>query len=283
MDMTVGCQLSYTLDQLTGFIFQIEVAKAEGQYVTSESLVIPGGSANSSYVAYTDFNTATRKIRTLIGPGSVDIYYEATVNLNKTGVDPRTVWEFDFVELPMELLEYLAPSRYCASDTFTSFASRTFGEVPRGHGRVTAICNWIHANIRYQAGSTTVYSNSADVFQKGSGVCRDFAHLGISLCRALGIPARYASAYADALAPQDFHAVFQAYLKGPQGGAWYTFDASHMSSADAIVRIAAGRDAADVAFAWPQAQPTSYAAPVVWAKATNRSAASRTTLAIGGP
>ena len=88
MDITVGCQLSYTLDQLTGFIFQIEVAKAEGQYVTSESLVIPGGPTNSSYAAYTDINTATGKIRTVIGPGPVDIYSEATVNLDKNGIDP---------------------------------------------------------------------------------------------------------------------------------------------------------------------------------------------------
>jgi transglutaminase-like putative cysteine protease len=117
--------------------------------------------------------------------------------------------------------------------------------------------------------------------QAKKGVCRDFAHLGISLTRALGIPARYASVYADGLVPQDFHAVFQAYLFGPKGGEWFSFDATRMSSVDSLVRIAAGRDAADVAFAWPQGEAASQA-PVVWAEAENRPEKVRTNLAVGG-
>lgn len=85
-------------------------------------------------------------------------------------------------------------------------------------------------------------------------MCRDFAHLGISMTRAIGVPARYASVYADHLSPQDFHAVFEAYLLGPNGGRWFAFDPTRMSSPDALVRISAGRDAADVAFAWPQGE-----------------------------
>jgi transglutaminase-like putative cysteine protease len=282
MELAVGCKLRYTLENATGFALLVEVAKSEGQMVSDEALVIPGGESNSTYSVFTNPLTRNRVVRTVIGPGPAEIHYEARVNLDSKPVDPSLVREFDFLELPMENLEYLAPSRYCASDTFTNFAFQTFGGMQRGHDRVTAICDWIHSHIRYQPGSTGPNSSSAEIFEKGEGVCRDFAHLGISLCRALGIPARYVSAYAHALSPQDFHAVFQAFLNGPNGGAWYSFDASHMSSVDAIARIAAGRDAADVAFAWPQGE-VIYDPPVVWVNSHSRVAPVRTAAAIGHP
>jgi transglutaminase-like putative cysteine protease len=280
MDLSVGCTLRYTLAKPTGFALQIEAAKADGQIVTKEALVIPGGASNAFYTAYTNPITHNRMLRTVVGPGPIEIHYEASVSVDSAGIDPSAVQEFDFTNLPMEYLEYLAPSRYCPSDTFTAFAFQTFGRLQRGHVRVNAISEWIHAHIAYRAGSTGPNSTAADAFHGGAGVCRDFAHIGISLCRALGIPARYSSAYAAGLTPQDFHAVFQAYLSGPAGGAWYSFDPTHMSSVDAIVRIAAGRDAADVAFAWPQGEVT-FEPPSVWVKAPGRSDTSRTTLAIG--
>ena len=280
MDLTVGCKLRYTLATPTGFVFQIEAAKADGQIVGNEAMVIPGGAANAYYSVYTSPIPKTRILRTVLGPGPVEIHYEAHVRVENSLVEPSLVQEFDFANLPMEYLEYLSPSRYCPSDTFTSFAYETFGKMQRGHQRVTAISEWIHNNIAYKAGSTGPNSSGAEVFHKKSGVCRDFAHLGISLCRALSIPARYASVYANALSPQDFHAVFQAYLSGPSGGAWYSFDPTHMSSVDAIVRIAAGRDAADVAFAWPQGEVT-FEAPEVWANAPARAEAVRTLAAVG--
>ena len=208
----------------------------------------------------------------------VEIGYEATVELDNRGVDAGLVAEFDFAALPMEYLTYISPSRYCPSDVFAEFAFETFGAIPRGHNRVTAICDWIFANLQYQSGSTGPNSTAVDVFQSRVGVCRDYAHLGIAVCRALGIPARYASVYAVALSPQDFHAIFQVYLNGPNGGAWYSFDPTRMSSVDAIVRIAAGRDAADVAFAWPQGE-VSAGPPVVWANAPDHGMG-RTTLAV---
>ncbi len=92
-------------------------------------------------------------------------------------------------------------------------------------------------------------------------MCRDFAHLAIALCRAVGIPARYISAYAWQLLPPDFHAVFEAYLHGPAGGAWYLFDPTRMAALDGLVRIGAGRDAADVAFCSIFGDAESAAAP----------------------
>jgi transglutaminase-like putative cysteine protease len=279
MDMNVGCRLQYSIEIPTYFIFQVQVAKADGQVVQSESLSLPPNQSGTGYEEYIDPVTQTRRVRCLLGPGNVTVSYAATVSIDMTGFDPQTVREFEFQELPMSYVDYLSPSRYCPSDTFTEFADKQFGELAPGHTRVRAICDWIFGNIRYKAGSTDSLTHAGEVFQSGEGVCRDFAHLGISLCRALGIPARYASVYADGLTPQDFHAIFQAYLNGPNGGEWFSFDATRMSSVDAVVRIAAGKDAADVAFAWPQSEVKSEP-PQISAEAPDRRDSRITQLAV---
>ena len=116
----------------------------------------------------------------------------------------------------------------------------------------------------YESGSTDVLTSAYDILGDRRGVCRDFAHLAITLCRAVGIPARYISAYAWQLQPPDFHAVFEAYLAAPGGGgAWYLFDPTRMAALDGLVRIGAGRDAADVAFCSIYGAAKSEA-PKVW-------------------
>lgn len=280
MHVLAGCTLRYTLEKETGFVFQIEAAKADCQTVIEEELTMPASAGSAFYATYEDPITRTRVIRAMLGPGTVEIVYKATINVENISVDPIRVDEFSFSALPMEYLTYLAPSRYCPSDVFAEFAFQTFGSMVPGHSRVQGVCNWIYNNLTYESGSTGPNSTAVDVFQSKKGVCRDFAHLGISLCRALGIPARYASVYAVALYPQDFHAIFQAYLNGPNGGAWYSFDPTRMSSVDEIARIAAGRDAADVAFAWPQGAVESEI-PVVWATSPEHDSV-RTTLAVSG-
>lgn len=279
MRFAVGCELNYRLTQPCGFVLQIEAAKADGQLVGRESLTLPEGT-ESDY--YADPVTLNRVVRAVLPKGAITIKYQAEVTVDETAFDPAQVSEYEFTTLPMAYLPYLAPSRYCPSDLFTDFAFKQFGQLARGHQRVSAVADWVHANVAYRAGSTGPNTTAAEVFQGKQGVCRDFAHLAISLCRALGIPARYASAYAHGLSPQDFHAVFQAYLKGPHGGAWYTFDASHMSSADAIVRIAAGEDAASVAFAWPQGE-VAFDPPLVSVDSPDRAVSTRTTQAVPNP
>ena len=276
MNVHVGCQLEYETTSATAFIFQIEAVRADGQNLVEESLALPQG---CRFDASVDPVTNNRMIRSVLGPGIVKIRYDSLVQTAGIADAAHDVAEIDFMHLPGEALPFLAPSRYCPSDTFTEFSFAKFGGVSPGHPRVTAICDWIFANVQYQSGTTGPNSSAADVFHSGAGVCRDFAHLGISLCRALGIPARYASVYAVDLKPQDFHATFQAYLRGPNGGAWYMFDPTRMSSVDAVVRIAAGRDAADVAFAWPQA-PVKLTHLEVWASAKGRTQHTRTAAAI---
>ena len=276
MEIKVSCKLKYVTKAATPFVFQIEVAKADAQVVKDEILTVPAGATVDTYC---DPVTMTRKVRTVLGPGPVEVLYSAIADIDASAFDPAAVKEFDFIKLPLEYLDYLSPSRYCPSDVFSDFAHKTFGQEPRGHCRVTAMCDWIFGNVTYEAGSTGPNTTSAEVFQAKKGVCRDFAHLGISLCRASGIPARYASVYADRLSPQDFHAVFQAYLDGPKGGEWFSFDASRMSSMDSVVRIAAGRDAADVAFSWPQGE-VSFDPPEIHVVAPDRVTGERTSLAV---
>ena len=276
MEIQVSCKLRYVVSAPTAFVFLIEAAKADAQVITRETLTLPPGAMWDTYCEPVTFN---RRFRTVLGPGPVEIDYSATAEVDATAFDPTQVYEFDFINLPLDVIEYISPSRYCPSDTFTDFAHAQFGGLPRGHTRVTAICDWIFNNITYQSGSTGPATTAAEVFHAQRGVCRDFAHLGITLCRASGIPARYASVYADRLNPQDFHAVFQAYLNGPHGGEWFSFDATRMSSVDSLVRIAAGRDAADVAFAWPQGEVQSEV-PIVNAFAPNRTNNQRTAHAI---
>lgn len=280
MDISVGCRLRYTMAAPTYFVFQIVAAEADSQVVRSERLVLPPNAAGQGYETYCDPLTGTRRIRALLGPGPVEVLYEATVDVDAQSFDPASVREFAFADVPMQHLHYITPSRYCPSDTFTQFAHDTFGAMPPGHARVTAICDWIFHNIRYLSGSTGPSTNASEVFNARQGVCRDFAHLGISLTRALGIPARYACVYADRLSPQDFHAVFQAFLLGPNGGAWFSFDPTRMACVEQTVRIAAGLDAADVAFAWPQGPVDLSVPPEVWAHAAGRSNTERSTAAV---
>jgi len=122
MQVSVECTLRYTLAEETGFVFQIQAAIAEKQTISAEAISIPVSAGKKFFTAYTDPVTLTRVIRAMLGPGDVAVGYQATVNLEANSVDPNDVYEFDFTELPMEYLTYLAPSRYCPSDVFSQFA-----------------------------------------------------------------------------------------------------------------------------------------------------------------
>ena len=275
MQINIDCSISYDVKNQADIIFQLLPAFTPHQTVQREDLQLPGGSA----VPNLNPANGTRLVRTRLDPGIFDVRYQAVVEINRPQHDPATVEEMSFANIPAEVLPFLLPSRFCEADTFTDFAEAQFGGLQPGFGRVNAICEWVHGHLAYTPGSTTATTSAADVFNSKSGVCRDFAHLAISLCRASGIPARYCSVYADALDPPDFHAVVQAYLGGPDGGAWYVLDPTHMSSSDATVRIGVGRDAADVAFAWTMA-PVESKPPVVKVTAPARQGNLRTTAAV---
>jgi len=152
-------------------------------------------------------------------------------------------------ELPVETLPFVLPSRYCEVDSeLLAFAWDHFGQVAPGWPRVQAICDFVHRHLRFDYGSARATRTALEGFREGTGVCRDFAHLAITLCRAMNIPARYATGYLGDIGvpiapyPMDFSAWFEAYL----GDRWYTFDARHNTPRIGRIVIARGRDAADV-------------------------------------
>jgi transglutaminase-like putative cysteine protease len=142
------------------------------------------------------------------------------------------------------VLTYLLPSRFCPVDQVLRFAAREFGSIAPGGARAIAILEWIHTNVDYIHGVSTASTGAAGTFIDRAGVCRDFTHLGMTLCRAAGIPARAVAAYALALDPPDFHAVFEVFLDG----GWWLVDPTRLAPIGGMVRIAHGRDAADIAF-----------------------------------
>ncbi|GAC1305742.1 MAG: transglutaminase family protein [Vulcanimicrobiaceae bacterium] len=175
-----------------------------------------------------------------------DVLVETTAELDPFHPDAI---EHPISDVPDDALMYTLPSRYCLSDVLFPQAQELFGGIAPGWGRVQAICDWVHTNVRFAYGSSTAVTTANDVLANGCGVCRDFAHVAIAFCRALNIPARYAFGYmpdidvVGPLTPMDFCAWFEAYL----GGDWWIFDARNNVRRRGRVTIARGRDALDVA------------------------------------
>ena len=238
----VGCDLTYSIKSSTSFLFNIAVARTNFQTISEETLQL------TPTIQYEASNLGIEDIyiyRLNVEPCEFHLQYRANVDLHPEIYDASGILELSYFQLPNEVLPYLNPSRYCESDRLTHFALRMFGNLKPGYSRIISICDWINANLDYQVGSTTQSTSACDVLIQRVGVCRDYAHLAIALCRALCIPARYVSGYAVALQPSDFHGFFEAYL----GARWYLFDATRMAPIDGFVRIGTGRDAADVSFA----------------------------------
>jgi len=152
-------------------------------------------------------------------------------------------------ELPSETFQFLLPSRYCEVDSdLLGFAWTRFGHTAPGWARVQAICDYVHRHIRFDYKHARANRTALEAWREGAGVCRDFAHLAVTLCRCMNIPARYTTGYLGDIgvepvpSPMDFSAWFEAYL----GGGWHTFDARHNMPRIGRIVMAHGRDAADV-------------------------------------
>ena len=238
----IDCTLGYELDGPCDFIFMIHAAEVPGQRVLDESLVITPTQAHRTH---TDVRSGNRFLRLRADAGPLTLRYRARVELTPPPRDLQAA-EMPIDALPDDVLHNLMPTRYCESDLLASAAAKMFGTLAPGYTRVQAITDWIHDHIEYRLGSTTATTTSRDVFVQRAGVCRDFAHLGVTFCRALNIPARLVCGYTrfdDP--PPDFHAVFEAWL----GGQWMLFDPTGLVPIDRLIRVATGRDAKDVAFA----------------------------------
>lgn len=181
-----------------------------------------------------DGNHGTRwHIAREVPTGELEVTYEARV----VGREPQAA------ATPVDLMEYLWPSRYCDSDRLAHRAQVAFGGLA-GRELLDAVVSSVRDRIAYVVGSSRVVDGASDTFLQGSGVCRDFAHLVIAMLRARGVPARLVSVYAPGLSPMDFHAVVEAWVEGR----WCLVDATGLAPRESMVRIATGRDAADTAF-----------------------------------
>jgi len=258
--INVGCDLTYSVTQPTSFLFNVAAARTQLQTISEETFQI---SPNNQYEACNLGMEDIQVYRLFVEPCELQLQYRATVELLPENYNTSGIIETDYAQLPHEVLPYLNPSRYCESDRLSHFAMRTFGNAKPGFCRVTEICDWINSHLDYQAGSSGESTSACDVLIQRVGVCRDYAHLAIALCRALCIPARYISGYAVALQPPDFHGFFEAYL----GSRWYLFDATRMAPVEGFVRIGTGRDAADASFATIIGTAT-LAYMAVWAEQT---------------
>lgn len=265
MRFKLGCKLSYQANaEMAPLVFNIEAARTAGQVIEEERLTImPDGIEPDRWIVPESGN---RYFRVNAPAGPLSLEYQARVRVARILDDPDAVTEMPPARLPLAVFNHLWPSRYCQSDRLDRFARSTFGALDPGYARVNGVCNWINQYVAYEGGVSDAMTSAFDTVTQRAGVCRDFAHLGIALCRAMGIPARYVSGYAYRLYPPDFHAVFEAYLQGPQGGGWYLFDPTRKADPAGIVRIGVGRDAAEVAFCSPFG-PVGFSPPQVWIEA----------------
>lgn len=238
----VGSDLSYDVLAPTSFLFQIAAMQNDYQHVVSESLkVTPPVDVEACQVG----PLGNRLHRLEAEPGRIVIRYRATVELDQLRVPRENLAETRHSQLPAEVLPFLNPSRYCESDKLLQFAWEEFGDINPGYDRVQRITDWVSGHMSYVPGSTGPTTTACDVLLQRTGVCRDYAHLGIAMCRALGVPARYVAGYAVDLQPPDFHGFFEVYLDHN----WFLFDATRLAPVSGFVRIGVGRDAADVSFA----------------------------------
>jgi transglutaminase-like putative cysteine protease len=246
IQMDYQLELQYQAQNKSDFVLNICPARTRSQRVLNESFAVEG--ATPTYT-FTEPSTANRINRLYSEGGLVTIRYRSTVEIDHVHVDPATVDERVMRSMPSEVLQYVLPSRYCQSDKMRDIALAMFGNVAPGYQRAVLICDWVTQHVRFKPGASNATTCAMETFNSRAGVCRDYAHLMIVICRALNIPARYVTSVdygADpSLGPADFHACVEVFM----GYRWYLFDPSGLSNVLGLIRIGTGRDAADASIA----------------------------------
>lgn len=242
MKFEVSANVVYEALSPSTLILNTQPYKSDIQIVISETLF------SNPEVKMTELNAISRekrfKIIEIPNTGVISLTYKAVVENEVIVIPAEQLEDVPISKMPAVALFYLNPSRYCQSDRLYRFAYNKFGNIEHAYQKVMAIRDWIFTNVQY-GGYTTPQTSAYDTITEQVGVCRDFAHLGIALCRALTIPARYFTCYAYQLNPPDFHACFEAYL----GGHWVVVDATKLAPINGLVKIASGADATGTAFA----------------------------------
>jgi transglutaminase-like putative cysteine protease len=243
MQFKVQAEAVYQVRQPSTIILNLHALRTPSQTVVEEHFHVEPKIRSEEFLSSSGEN---RFLRLETGKAKkLNILYTAKVETHVEAIGRHKMESVSVAQLDRQIIPYLFPSRYCQSDRLGRLAWNKFGSIQGSYARTLAIADWIFNNIEYLRGSTNSETSAYDTITQRAGVCRDFAHLGIALCRALSIPARYFTGYAHQLEPPDFHACFEAYI----GNQWFVFDATRLAPLNGLVRIATGRDAADASIA----------------------------------
>jgi len=263
LTLGVGCVFAFKSEVATASVLQVE-PRTDGPEVVRHVWTTEPLTSSRSYID--GFGNTCRRM--VFPPGDLRLRYDADVLVSEE-LDARdyNAPEIAPADLPDDALAFTLPSRFCQSDVLGDVAWQQFGHLAPGEGRVQAVCDFVHQHLAFQIHSSSPSTTAVDVYQAGQGVCRDYAHLLITLLRALNIPARYVFGYLPDIGvpppypEMDFCAWTEVYL----GGKWYTYDPRNNARRAGRVLIGRGRDAVDVAMV------TSFGGPelvemTVWAE-----------------
>jgi hypothetical protein len=233
-EVHVGFDLLLSVGEPADLVLSVSPAMTAGELKVERFEVLSDGNALEPRLLLAEHGTRLQRVSAPAGQLSVSYAGHLLPHEERLAETASEV----------ERLTYLRPSRFCPSDRLAGLANTEFGRLPRGRARADALAAWVGQRLSYVGGSSGPLDTSVDTLLSGEGVCRDYAHLVVTLARALELPARFTSVYAPGLNPMDFHAVAEIYVDG----GWYVFDATGLAPRSSMVRIATGRDAADTAF-----------------------------------
>jgi transglutaminase-like putative cysteine protease len=246
MKIRVGYELIYDCPQPTPMIVTLHI-----HFTRVSDLIVPDHLITNPSIPIAVYRDAFGNwcSRIVAPKGQLRLSADAVVNdTGEEDIVAASAQQHPVQDLPEETLVFLLGSRYCETDRLSQAAWDLFGKSPTGWGRVQAICDFVHRHVAFGYEHARTTRTAWEAFNEGTGVCRDYAHLAIALCRCMNIPARYCTGYLSDIGippphgPMDFAAWFEAYL----GGRWYTFDPRNNVPRIGRVLIARGRDAADV-------------------------------------
>ncbi|QKC80741.1 transglutaminase family protein [Mesorhizobium sp. NZP2077] len=246
MRIHIGCEMSFDFPQETPLIAMLNV-----HYSRASDLERPDFLTSNPPVPIESYRDSFGNWcnRFVAPPGRFTFGTDAVIRAPGTfEMSELMAWQHEVRDLPAETLLFLLPSRFCESDLLASEAWRLFGHTPLGIPRVQAVCDFVHNHIVFSYGNARPTRTAAETYREQSGVCRDFAHLAVTFCRALNIPTRYCTGYiSDIGMPKPWSSMdFAAWMEVYLGGRWHVFDPRNNAPRIGRILIASGRDAADV-------------------------------------
>lgn len=239
MILKIDVHLHYRVSEPTDLLLQIEAAQLPEQKIQRSQTDF----SDASNIARVPADDGVGERLWLRADGNFRCDYSTTIEIARPSRDLVKIPSTPPHLLPGDAVRYLMPSRYCPSDEFQTFVAAEFGHLSGG-AQIAAIRDWINAAFSYVPGVSNPQTTALDSFVQRQGICRDYAHVMVTLARAAMIPARFASVYAPGVTPPDFHAVAEVYLDG----SWHLVDPTDMAGPDSIAVIGVGADAANVAF-----------------------------------